>query len=85
MLAHLAAMVVFRDAGHNDRADEFLRQAKENAQELERFPAIPKSYETRWQYLKLTAQDEAAYEVARKGYEEAESAVTRLSLCGFAL
>jgi serine/threonine protein kinase len=75
--AHLVAMGVFRDAGEKDRADASLRQAGKDAQELERFPALPTSHILRWFYLNLTAQEQAAHKVARKGYQEAESAVTR--------
>jgi ATP/maltotriose-dependent transcriptional regulator MalT len=75
--ARLVATGVFRDAGERDRADESLLQAGKDAQELERFPALPVSYGARWHYLKLSGQEEAAHEVARKGYQEAPSAVTR--------
>ncbi len=74
---HLVAMGAFREAGEKDRADASLRQAGMDAQELERFPTLPKSCQRRWWYLKLTTQEEAAREVARKGYQEAESAGTR--------
>jgi serine/threonine protein kinase len=77
LTAHLAAMGVFRDAGEEDRADASLRQAGRDARELEGFPALPMSYGYRWQYLDLTGQEEAAHEVARKGYQEAENAMTR--------
>jgi len=75
--AHLVAVRVFRDAGEKDRADASLRQAGRVARELEQFPALPMSYMWRWLYLNSTAQEEAAHEVARKGYQEAASAVTR--------
>jgi len=75
--AHLVAMGVFRDAGENDRADASLLQAGRDARELERFPGLPESHSCRWKYLNLTAQEEAAHEVARKGYQEAENAMTR--------
>jgi tetratricopeptide (TPR) repeat protein len=75
--AHLVATGVFRDAGEKDRADASLGQAGRDAQELERFPALPWSYGARWHYLNLTRQEEAAHEVARQGYQEAESTVTR--------
>jgi len=75
--AHLVATGVFRDAGEKDRADASLRQAGRDVQELERFPALPWSYGARWHYFTLTRQEEAAHEVARKGYQEAENAVTR--------
>jgi serine/threonine protein kinase/tetratricopeptide (TPR) repeat protein len=75
--AHLVATGVFRDAGEKDRADASLLQAGRDAQELERFPAFPWSYGARWHYLNLTRQEEAAHKVARKGYQEAENAVTR--------
>jgi tetratricopeptide (TPR) repeat protein len=75
--AHLVAMGVFRDAGEKDRADQSLRHAEKDAQKLEQFPALPMSYQTRWYYLNLTRQEELAYEVARRGYQEAETYVTR--------
>jgi tetratricopeptide (TPR) repeat protein len=75
--ACLVAMELYRDAGEKDRADASLLQAGRDAQELERFPALPMSYICRRQYLNLTAQEEAAHEVARKGYQEAENAMTR--------
>jgi serine/threonine protein kinase/tetratricopeptide (TPR) repeat protein len=75
--AHLVATGVFRDAGEKDRADASLGRAGRDAQELERFPALPWSYGARWHYFNLTGQEEAAHEVAHKGYQEAESTVTR--------
>ena len=77
LLAHLIAMEVFQDAGEEGRAAASLRQAGMDANELEEFPALPMSYAYRWYYLNLTRQEEAAHEVARKGYQEAESDVTR--------
>ena len=44
LVAHLVAMGAFRDAREKDRADASLRQAGRDAQELERFPALPMSY-----------------------------------------
>jgi len=79
LMAHLMAMVAFRDAGEKDRADASLRQAGEDAQELERFAPLPRSYVLRWVYLSLTGQEEAAHEVARKGYQETESTATRFT------
>jgi len=75
--AHLVATGVFRDAGEKDRADASLRQAGRDAQELERFPALPMSYGYRYFYLQLTRQEEAAHKVARKVYQEADSAGAR--------
>jgi tetratricopeptide (TPR) repeat protein len=75
--AHLIAAGLYRDVGKEDRAGESLRQAEKDARDLERFPALPESYEMRWRYLNLTAQEEAAYEVARKGYQEADSYAIR--------
>ncbi len=77
--AHLIAMGIFRDAGEKDRAAASLLQAGKDAQELERFPALPPSYFWRGKYLNLTGQEEAAHEVARKGYQEADSAGTRIN------
>jgi hypothetical protein len=77
--AHLFAIVVFREAGEKNRADASLLQAKRDAQELEQFPALPQSYFWRRMYLNLAGQGEAAHEVARKGYQEADSAGTRMS------
>ncbi len=77
MWAHHVAMAIFRDAGEKDRANASLLQAGRDAQELEGFPNLPMSYEARWHYLNLIGQEEAAHEVARKGYEAAESATTR--------
>jgi serine/threonine protein kinase len=74
--AHLVAMGVFRDAGEKDRADASLLQAGKDAQKLEGFPALPMGYLFRLYYLNLTAQEEASHEVARKSYQEAESALT---------
>ena len=75
--AHLIATGVFRDAGEKDRADASLRQAGRDAQELERFPALPMSYSYRYFYLQLTGQEEAAHEVARELYQQAGSAGAR--------
>ncbi len=75
--AHLVATVVFRDAGEEDRADASLRQAGKGVQELERLTSPSGGYGCRWRYLVLTGQEEAAHEVARKGYQEAESPRTR--------
>jgi tetratricopeptide (TPR) repeat protein len=78
LLAHLVATGVLRDAGEKDRADASLRQAGRDARELEQSPALPMRYTYYgWCYLNLTAQEEAAHEVARRGYQEAEGAVTR--------
>jgi tetratricopeptide (TPR) repeat protein len=75
--AHLVAAGLYRDIGKEDRADASLLQAGRDAEELERFPDLLISYEPRWHYLNFTGQEEAAQEVARKGYQEAECAVTR--------
>jgi tetratricopeptide (TPR) repeat protein len=75
---HLVAMVVFRDAGERDQATASLLQAARDAQELEQLPALPMSYVSRWSYFQLAGQEEAAHEVARKGYQEADAASTRL-------
>jgi hypothetical protein len=75
--AYLIATELYRDAGEEDRADTSLLQAERDAEELEGFPGLPMSYVMRWYYLNLTRQEEAAYEVARKGYQEAESVRTR--------
>ena len=77
MWAHHVAMAIFRDAGEKDRDSASLLQAGMDAQELEGFPNLPMSYEARWHYLNLIGQEGAAHEVARKGYEAAESATTR--------
>ena len=72
--AHLVAMVVFRDAGEKDRADASLRQAGEDVQEIERLTPRRPGYGCRWEYFVLTGQEEAAHELARKDYQEAENA-----------
>jgi tetratricopeptide (TPR) repeat protein len=77
LLVHLRAMEVFRNAGEKDRADASSRQSKRDAEELEQFPAIPMSYQTRWHYLNLTGQEQTAHEVALKGDQEADSPGTR--------
>jgi len=75
--AHLTAVGAFQDAGEKERAAVSLRQAERDARELEQFPALPKAYELRWQYLNFIGQEPLAHEVALKGYQEAESAATR--------
>jgi len=77
LLVHLDATWVFRDSGEKERAEASVLQVGRDARELEQFPAIPLSYVGRWFYLNLIGQEEAAHEVARKGYQEAENAVTR--------
>jgi serine/threonine protein kinase/tetratricopeptide (TPR) repeat protein len=76
--AHLVAAGLYRDAGEKDRADASLLQAGRDARELERFPALPMSYQMRCRYLNLTGHEDTAHEVARQGYQEAESALTRI-------
>jgi serine/threonine protein kinase/Tfp pilus assembly protein PilF len=75
--AHVVAMGVYEDAGDRDRAAASLLQAGKDAEELAAFPAMPTSYGLRWYYLNLISQEEAAHELARKGYKEAECAETR--------
>jgi tetratricopeptide (TPR) repeat protein len=74
--AHLVAMGVFRSAGEKDRADASLLQAGKDVQDLEQFSSH-RHYTVSWRYLNLTGQEQAAHAVARKGYQEAESAGTR--------
>jgi len=74
---HLTAADAHRDAGDKDGADEFLLQAGRDARELERFPALPMSYDYRLGYLRETGQRDSILELARKGYQQAESPVTR--------
>jgi serine/threonine protein kinase/lipoprotein NlpI len=73
--AHLAAMVVFRDAGDKDQADQSSDEAKKDVRELQRFAAFPFGYVMRVVYLNLTGQEGAAHEVARQGYEQAKSPI----------
>jgi len=75
--AHLTAMVAFQDAGEKERAAASLRRAEQDAQELEQFPALPKSYGTRWQYFSFIGQEKLAHDVALKGYQEVDCAATR--------
>jgi serine/threonine protein kinase len=77
LAAHLIAAGLYRDVGKEDRAEASLLQAGMDANELEQFPALPRSYAGRWYYLQLTGQEKAAYELARKGYQEAENPATR--------
>jgi tetratricopeptide (TPR) repeat protein len=75
--AHLVAVTLFREAGEQERANASLLQAGGDAKELEHFPNLSTSYSLCWHYLNVTGREEAAYDLARKGYQKAENASTR--------
>jgi len=70
--AHLVAAEVYRAVGTIDKCEQSLLQAGIAARELERFPRLSIACNIRWQFLEVTEQQEAAFELARKAHEEVE-------------